>query len=164
MKKIDFDRFVLGIGKLGEVFDSSVSKNKAEIYFEVLSDLSIEDFEKGINQILHDRVYSGFPKPAEIRQVCEGTKNDKALLQCVEFRSAIRNIGSMDCFESKDPITNKVMQSMGGWAHCCLNIDWDRFGEKEFINLYEAYARLDPGTEYPQLEPAKKQELSEGIK
>ena len=86
MKSEDIKIFNEFLVKLSEVFDNGreISESRAIIYFDILANYPIEKIKAAINALLKTRVYSGFPKPAEIIQMLGGTEEDRYQKQIIE--------------------------------------------------------------------------------
>lgn len=86
---LSYDLCVKNITMLAEIYEKQLTKPFVNIYYEVLKEMTDEDFKDAIRQLLSERVYPSFPKPAEIlslrKQVVVGgddeiTKEAKRLI------------------------------------------------------------------------------------
>jgi len=78
MQKNDTKEFIDLLINLSEIFNNGnpLSEKAVEIYFFILNEFSIKDVENAVNFLLRNRTMHGFPKPAEIIQSIEDSKND----------------------------------------------------------------------------------------
>ena len=124
---------------LAEIFDQGQepSEFKIALYFKALSDYGIEVIERAAMAIVKGRVYPAFPKPGEIIQEIEGTKENQAIDAWGKIVSAIRQIGPYRSVSFDDPTIHSVIEFMGGWP---ATGDWLedelKWKQKEFERLY----------------------------
>jgi len=78
MKSEDAKKFKELLVQMSEVFDDGkkISELKTVIYFDILANYKIEKIELAVKTLFKSRIYPGFPKPAEIIQLLDGTNND----------------------------------------------------------------------------------------
>lgn len=115
-------------------------KEKTDIWEAALSDISDEGFEVAVNHAIKNCKF--FPTIAELREFAAGNQEDKALLSWNETFDAVKNIGSWGSPRFDDPITSRVIQSMGGWMRFCeMKNSEIPFFEKEFIAQYGVESR-----------------------
>ena len=133
--KNDFKQFAKLMSVMTGIFEAKQEMKpfRVELYFKVLEDLSIEQIEKSVNQLMHERVYSTMPLPAHIRQNVQSTR----LLDSLEAWSS-----AVKWFEGGpqpiDPITNKVVGILGGYEKVSRTpypqLPWI---QKDFERLYK---------------------------
>jgi hypothetical protein len=120
---------------LGEAFDNPPSKEKIEIYWRTLKDLSIEDFERACINVLNTKKITTFPLIAEIRETLSGNDGLQAWLFA---REAVSRHGVYRSVQFPDPVIHSVVEAMGGWDKFCHIPDKERpWKQKEFEKLYE---------------------------
>ena len=137
-----FKRFVdyYGIEKL--------SKEKQEIYFLALKDLSREEFQTGFIRIVKDREYTNFPSIAEIRKYSLWLKEQdvetRIHIAKEKLKAAIKVYGAYRTVGFDDPNIHAVIDSLGGWIQICtMNAaDLDKFITFEFKKVYRAYLQV----------------------
>ncbi len=130
---------------LGEAFDSPPSKEKIEIYWRALRDLSIGALERGCINVLNTKKFSTFPLVAEIRAAISGNDGLKAWILA---RKAVSKHGAYMSVIFPDPVIHSVVEAMGGWKAFCYCTDKERpFKQKEFERLYEV---MKEGNRHPE--------------
>jgi hypothetical protein len=127
---------------LGELYDKELTPNLVNIYYEIFKDFSIERFKKAIGEVIKSHKYANLPKPAEILEYLEGTREDNALIAWLKVRGAIENVGYYESVEFDDPVISHCLFQMGGWMKVCEVLNKDLpFMEKDFMELYRLYAK-----------------------
>lgn len=119
-----------------EEFDGGkpISELKAETWFNALSQYSISDLQKAASKVLRNRIYSGFPKIAEIVESIEGSKQDKAQTAWQQVKKAMSDYGYIASVKFSNVVIHSVIEDMGGWVELCKRDD--PFIEKNFIEKY----------------------------
>ncbi len=147
MQHQDRPRFANLMKAIGETFGNAApSKEKMELYFKVLSDLSIEQVESAVYFILNTRtITSTFPVPGEIRAALSGGKS-AAMIALDKAERAVERYGVYESVVFDDPVIHMVIAAMGGWKHFCCpseygdNQEW-HWKQKQFIELYETFSK-----------------------
>ncbi len=145
MEPKDFKNFGVFMSILQETFspDKPISEQRTEIYFEILSDIPIENIELGIKALMKSKKYPIFPLPKEIREASGFVEDDDLELKALEaFREACDLVYSYEPgmkLGSKDPhVDEAVYLCFGGWENFKdtdpKNETWDR---KNFIEIYK---------------------------
>ncbi len=154
MQNNDFEKFARLMATLAETFgNTSPSEQKIEIYYRALSDLTIEQVDAAVINLVKTRtITSTLPVPAEIRDVLGAGKGD-ALLALKKAENAVERHGSYTSVVFDDPVIHMVIASMGGWPKfCCPSAYGDdqqwQWKQKEFMSLYEAFSK-NPKVECP---------------
>jgi hypothetical protein len=88
MTRQDYARFSAALTALSEFFDKPVTATMADLYFRAASGLSIDDFEKAAALAL-DRC-KFFPRPVELRELLEGSTDEKGARAWTTFFEAVR--------------------------------------------------------------------------
>ena len=73
------EQFAFLMAKLETAFFESVSKVTVALYFDCLSDLSIEQIRRAVDWLVNKREKRGFPSIAEIRSATLGSTEYKAV-------------------------------------------------------------------------------------
>ncbi len=115
----DYRKFAEVMAVLTEVFGDGKqpSKLKIDIYFKALEAHSIASVCAAVNQLVRERVYPTFPKPAEIIKLITGDTQDMALLAWTKVAKAIARIGTYSSVRFSDPVIHSTIEAMGGWVH-----------------------------------------------
>lgn len=152
MQNNDRPKFATLMKALGETYGNTApSKERVELYFRVLSDLSIEQVEEGVIALLNTRTTtSTFPVPGEIRQSLSGGQS-AALIALDKAERAVERYGSYRSVQFDDPVIHMVISAMGGWPKFCVPdpVQAWHWYQKEFCRMYEAFAKH--GRECPEV-------------
>ena len=125
-----------------------LSKEKQEIYFLALKDLSKEEFQTGFIRIVKDRKYTNFPSIAEIRKYSLWLKEQdvetRIHIAKEKLKAAIKVYGAYQTVGFDDPNIHAVIDSLGGWLQVCTMDmeDLDKFITFEFKKVYKAYLQV----------------------
>lgn len=126
-----------------------LSADSLKLWLDALSDLSIDQIEKGIR--LFNRESKDYPTPAAIRDYALDGINiqDRALVAFSVFRQALRQSRGVDA-DFADPIIKPVVRALGGWVQLAETPS-DQFGfvQKRFVDTYVAMHRAGVGGEKP---------------
>jgi len=156
MKHEDFDAFGIFMSMLQETFspDKPISRERTKVYFEILSDIPIENIELGVKQLMKTRQYPTFPLPKDIREAAGFEIGDHIELRALgAFREACelaypaRQPGYK--IEPEDPLIEKTIHlCFGGWENFAetdpKNETWDR---KHFVEIYKNLFQLGKNDE-----------------
>lgn len=145
MELKDLKKFGVFMSVLQETFspDKPISDKKTEIYFEILSDIPIENIELGIKDLMKTKKYPIFPLPKEIREASGYMESDDLELKALEaFRDACDFAYKYGQLETKEIHENPLVEEtirlcFGGWVYFQdtdpKNETWDR---KNFVEVY----------------------------
>jgi len=134
MTKNEFAPIMTGICDL---YGKPVSEFIFDMYFEIFKDYTHIEFGGAVKRCLQERKYANLPKPAEILEFLEGTKDDRALQAWREVKEAIRKGGWSATIEFADTIIPLCIEQLGGWIWLCEQPkDDEPFIEKRFMDLY----------------------------
>jgi len=124
-----------------ETFDKKLSDAAIEIYWQVLKNLSIEEFRYGLMAHLEDSERGRFmPRPADILHFAHPKRT--ALVAWAEVVEAMDRYGAYQSVKFADTIAAAVVRDMGGWPLMC-NLDIiEPWTQKEFERRYENYALI----------------------
>lgn len=145
MKPKDLKEFGIFMSVLQETFspDKPISDKKTEIYFEILSDIPIENIELGFKNLMKTKKYPIFPLPKEIREAAGFGEIDDLELKALEaFREACDfaytyGQSGLKKIHESPLIEEAIRLCFGGWTYFQdtdpKNENWDR---KNFVEVY----------------------------
>ena len=118
-------------------------------WFEILGDLTFDQFKVGIVKTLNSNTFAGLPPIGLIRQNATGNvgqidTEDRALLAWGEVLATIREHGGYRTVKFDDPLIMATIRSIcGSWADLCGQ-DAEQLGwtKKEFVKTYGAHTNL----------------------
>lgn len=140
------DEFFKGYAYLRAGVDNprEVSKETLEVWFDVLRDLTFEQFKTGCRRFLQQEA-SAFPTVAQIRRFA--VESDQGQLDTAQaafetLRKAVRSFGrdmKARGLASLDPLTRKALEGCGGWEWACeLTIENRQAFYAQFRNSFQA--------------------------
>ena len=150
MQEHDKVKFSVMMNAAGEVYSKEITKPLLRLYFDALSQMTIQQAESAMMAHMRDpSAGQYFPKPADIIRQITGTEKQQAI--AVEDRASmawaciereIRRIGSYGALELDDKQALAAVKAIGGWKSICAStteeLTWKR---KEFIGSYATYER-----------------------
>lgn len=114
--------------------DHGLTKERINIYFLALSDLTFEQLRDGIVRIIRERIWEKFPQAAEIRDYAVGETKDLMDLRVniarEKIKLAIIRYGAYRSVKFDDLGIHCFIDSVGGWQKLCM------MDEKEFQNCF----------------------------
>jgi len=131
MTRADFEPFSKMLTLCAEQYGREMSPALVRFYFDGLSHLKIEHIRFALNRHVRDAAVGQFmPKIADI-------------IRQTERDLAAQALDALTAMSRDDPITNAVIESMGGWRAYGMMDEhrWHSFGEREFLRRYEIYAK-----------------------
>jgi len=131
MTRSDFEPFSRMLTLCAEQYGREMSPALVRFYFDGLSHLKLEQISVALNRHVRDAAVGQFmPKIADIIRQMERDISAQAL-------------DALSAMSRSDPITNEVIESMGGWRAYGLmdERNWHSFGQREFLRRYEIYAK-----------------------
>ncbi len=146
MEPKNLKEFGIFMSLLQETFsqDKPISDKKTEIYFEILSDIPMENMELGFKQLMNKKRYPIFPLPSEIRKAAGFDEEEdidvKALTAFREACNFVFKYGQPDAKrEHNNPLIQETIRlCFGGWEFFAdtdpKNETWDR---KQFLEIYK---------------------------
>tara|TARA_Y100000590_G_scaffold46284_1_gene49105 strand:+ start:4737 stop:5309 length:573 start_codon:yes stop_codon:yes gene_type:complete len=138
-----FKEVMIGIADL---YDKEITSSKATLYFEMLSDLTIEQFESAVKAHCRDIGKEGsfFPKPADIIRQVKKAGDDEAEIAWVMLMDDIKRNGYYSKCKLTDGISLACIQAIGGYKNL-TSITYSEIDKKraEFIKLYGIYSTMD---------------------
>lgn len=131
------EQFVETMTGLCDMYGKVPSEFILDTYYSIFQNYDNKSFNTAIEKCLQNRVYNNLPKPAEILEYLEGTRDDKALVAWLQLKEAVVKGGYYASIEFADPIIANVVNDMGGWTWFCNQEKDDLpFIEKRFMDLY----------------------------
>jgi len=139
---LDKSKFVSLMTGLCELFNKVPSQFIYDVYYETLKNYDFEQVNKAVMDCIRVYKYNLLPKPAEILEFLEGTRDDKALGAWLQVKEAIIKGGYYASIEFSDPLIAPAINELGGWAWlCCSQKDELQFIEKRFMDLYRLFLK-----------------------
>lgn len=139
LDKIGFAKLML---ILGEIYDKQITEFVADIYYDILKDYDYLVVESAIKKVISSHKYNTLPKPADILEYLEGTRDDKALVAWLQVMEAVQKGGYYASIEFADPIIAHSINELGGWQwFCCTQKDELPFIQKRFMDLYRLFLK-----------------------
>jgi len=136
------EAFVNLIVGLCELYNKQPSEFIYDVYYEAFKDYTEEQVKYAISESLKVRKYSTFPKPADILEFLEGTREDKALMAWLRVREAIQKGGYYASIEFADEVIPYCIKELGGWQWLCSQLIKEMpFVEKRFKDLYRLFLK-----------------------
>jgi hypothetical protein len=144
----DADRFTALLATVGEFYDVTVSEARATLYFRTLMDFEYPIVEAAFGQYMRtDASKYGFPKPAHIREIVEGSQSDQEAVAWMAVNDAIRRFGSWQSIIVADPsLADAIVRTFGSWMACCAAATensylWEQ-KRKEFVAAYRIARKI----------------------
>nr|DAX56334.1 MAG TPA: hypothetical protein [Caudoviricetes sp.] len=132
-----------------------MSKEKINIYYLALSNLTVYQLNSAFISMVRNRVYKNFPQVAEIIQYAthttESELDDRIVLAKQMLKNTIVRYGSYGSVEFKDKGIHAVIDTLDGWQKMCSmsSDELEKFLTFEFAKIYKAYTRHNyPVTQY----------------
>lgn len=125
-----------------------MTKEKINIYFLALSNLTAEQLNNAFISMIRNRVYKNFPQVAEIIQYALGTNentlNSRIVIAKETLKKAIMKYGSYASVQFEDLGIHAVIDSLGGWQKLCnmAESEFQKFMTFEFQKVYKAYTEI----------------------
>lgn len=158
MNHNDLKRFSILIAVLQETFipNKPLSKERIQIYFDFLSDLSITQIEGAVSYIIKNKIIPTFPTIGEIRTATLGSMEHKAVKAWGELLKNTYNINK----EFKDSLVPKVAKIAFGRLENFYEGDPrnEMADRAHFIKTYQLIANLE------EAQKEKKKALKGAIK
>ena len=124
-----------------------MSKEKINIYYLALSNLTVDQLNSAFISMVRNRVYKNFPQVAEIIQYAthttESELDDRIVLAKQMLKNTIVRYGSYGSVEFKDKGIHAVIDALDGWQKMCSmsSDELEKFLTFEFAKIYKAYTR-----------------------
>lgn len=139
------------------------SKQTADVYFDVLRDLSFADCEAAVVAVLMDHIYPTLPPAGAVRKAALGIGKDDTLgVEAFEqFRRAVRQFGRDKQVAGLSALAPRVARaaSLFGWQRLCETPDaMIGIAQRDFLSLWETVSERDD--KLAALPPAVKQRIA----
>lgn len=143
MTRKDMPEFTKVLTGLAGMFEKQLSELVRDMYFDALSDLSIEQI-KEIGRGLA-RTSTFFPKPVDFRNALAGDTDTKAVSAWEKVIKAKSTVGSYGSVKFDDAIIHSVLSMMGGWVAVCRleGFDTEKWQRHEFEKSYKALSKTN---------------------
>ena len=145
---MNLQEFNIVFKKIVDYYGSSkLTKEKQELYYLALRDLSKEEFLNGFIRMIRDREYTNFPSIAEIRKYGLWLKEEDVEVRIhiakEKLKQAIKVFGAYQSVAFDDPNIHAVIDSLGGWVKVCMmkEEELEKFITFEFRKIYKVYLR-----------------------
>lgn len=146
MTKADSAAFSKALAALAEIFGEALSESRIEGYFLALQDLSLDALTASMAQAA--KACKFFPKPAELIELVQGSKDDQAELAWRRLLNALSLVGTYQTVDFQDAALHQTIQQLGGWAECWVIERMEprdlSFKRQEFKQLYGVFQRTSP--------------------
>ncbi len=128
----------------GEYYDKQISKELLQMYFNGLTQYSIEEVELAINQHMQDADRGRFfPKIADFSHKLEKSAlsaEEKAEIAWAEIERKIRVTGSYGTLKLEDGVALAALKGFTSWKDLCMmDVSKITWAKKEFMSLYSTY-------------------------
>ena len=138
------EEFLNAMGMLSASVGREIPKPQATVWYQLVSDLTAEQFQAGIVETLRTNTFAGLPPIGLIRQNAIGrqpAEQDRSLLAWDRVLEAIREHGGYQTVKFDDPAIHAAIRSCGGWVALCEQpteqmITWTK---KAFCDAYRAH-------------------------
>jgi hypothetical protein len=141
---LDKQKFIEIMSGLCELFNKQPSEFIFDTYYEIFKNYSLERVNGAVMACVKSYKYNTLPKPAEILQFLEDSKEDKALRAWVYVLEAVKKAGYYNTVEFKDKNIHHCISELGGWMwFCSQERDQLPFIEKRFLDLYRIFSKRE---------------------
>ncbi|MFT6836293.1 MAG: hypothetical protein ACJA0H_002342, partial [Francisellaceae bacterium] len=138
---LDYNLFKTFHNYMQDQYSDIKSDSIVRFDYELLKDISDDDFKKGIQELIKTRKYKSFPTIAEIIECCTGKISDKAIIACDELCRALTDC-TYPTIEFEDKIIHMCIENLGGLSELSSMGHQEMiFMKKEFIKLYEVFSK-----------------------
>jgi len=132
--------FVKNLIALGVVFDKEVTEPVIDIYYNVLGDMTDEQFTHAVNHIMNTHKFNTLPKPADFLNAVNGNGDSACIMAWDKVVNAMARVGAYHTVMFDDVLIHGFIQGHeGGWAGLCKTeheqLVWVR---KDFERYYKA--------------------------
>jgi hypothetical protein len=154
----DAKEFTRLLETVGEFYDVTVSESRHVLYFKLLADFDLEIVRYAFEKYLKsDASKYGFPKPAHIRELIEGSQTEQEAHAWNTVNRAIRKIGPYESIIVQDlAVADAICRVFGSWIECCnANREataylWDQ-RRKDFVTAYRIARKIERADRSPVL-------------
>jgi hypothetical protein len=138
------------IDLVAEVYERGVSAEHKALFFRVLKRFEFTQVAAAFERYLATPDYGkyGFPKPASIVEIIEGSESDREAEAFLSLTRAIEHVGVFKSVIVEDPVlADAITLTYGGWIQACEmkaalgETGWN-IQRKEFIAAYRKSRRV----------------------
>lgn len=139
---LDRNKFAETMAGLCELYNKPISEFIMDTYYKIFQEYDVSQFNAAVTDCIKSNKYNVLPKPAEILEFLEGSKNDKALFAWIQAKEGVQKCGYYGSPEFKDPAISHCIEELGGWMKfCSTEIEELKFMEKRFMDLYRLFLK-----------------------
>lgn len=118
MQQSDFKPFSKALYALGEVFGRQLTETVINVYFKTFADFTIEEFESACYKAINECKF--FPKPVELRQLIEGSADERAQAAWTFIEDLRAKVGYYSSVWIEDAALSQALaDTFGGWISFC---------------------------------------------
>lgn len=130
--------FTLLVTEYGDKLTEQQKTNKKELFKKIIGGYPIEKIKEMTMKMIRNRIYSNFPKIAEMIEIIEGNKEEEAELAWIYLIDKIDEVGHHQSVSFPEyPATGEIVEKWGGWSRVCdMTFKEETWKKKEFIKLY----------------------------
>lgn len=130
----------LGVGK-------NMPANQADVWFQVLGDLTAEQLKQAVVRSLREHKFAGFPPMGVLREYAGASTSpvaitDRAVVAWDRVVDAIKRHGGYRTVDFDDACINAAVRTLGGWNSLCETETHElhAFVRQRFAEAYKAHA------------------------
>lgn len=139
--------FASCIAVLESGIDRTMPLAQAEVWYQLLDDLSVEQLQNAVVRTLREYKFSGFPPVGLLREfggagaVKAITDNDRAVLAWSRVIDAIHREGAYRSVDFDDRVIHAAVRDLGGWVALCDTPahDLHAFVRPRFLEAYRVH-------------------------
>lgn len=137
----EFNIVMLG---LCEIYNKQPSEFLIEMYYNIFHGYHINQFKKAVTGCIKSNKYNVLPKPAEILEFLEGSKEDITLLAWIYAKEGVQKCGYFNTPDFRDPIISHCLEELGGWVKfCSTSLEELPFVKKKFMDYYRLFLKRE---------------------
>lgn len=110
-------QFAKILAMLSQTFNESVPEMRAEAYWIALRDCDIASLRKSALHAMQSLKF--FPKPAELRELLDGSREDDAEKAWQEYKSTARRVGGYNSPQLDAALAETLVVVFGSWGAAC---------------------------------------------
>lgn len=151
MQETDKLKFLNLLTGVCSVYGKTMNEPLLEIYWQALARFEFDAVNRAFNSHVNNPDKGQFmPKPADVVEFLEGTKQTQSLQAWTKVLTAIKNIGAYPSLVFDDAIIHAAIEEMGGWIELCrVSTEQLQFRAQEFSKRYAAHV-MQPPISYPK--------------
>lgn len=102
---------------LSQTFNESISEMRAEAYWIALDDCELSEIQHAALHAM--RTLKFFPKPAELRELVDGSREDDAERAWQEYKTQARRVGGYGSPQLDAALAETIVLVFGSWEGAC---------------------------------------------